>query len=473
MKFQDILKAAVQNLRRHKNRTILTALGVMIGCTSILVMISIGNGLTASQEKMIRDMGSVELITVYPRYESDGQQNGLNDKTFEEMVSIDHVVGGSPFLEPQDLDMELTTQNGTYKLPWVNMVGIRTDMMKSLGFKVIEGEETLQNTGASIPVFCGQYTAYDFMDTRRPEGQNMIDRYGSNNVMSGYGGGVVIDGGGEEEFDQSQIPDPYFDILDAPLTLSMKAFEGSGTSSVPSIYRLKAVGVLEEDYNLAYQTSSGIIMDLDMMKNIIRESRRNAGLPAMEFNYSQVVLRADSIDAVEDIEKQIEEMGFSASSMQDVLQSLQEQSRTTQLILGGLGAIALIVAAIGITNTMIMSISERTREIGIMKALGCSTKDIQMIFLSEAGLIGFLGGVVGVLFSYLISMVINWFVWPKDGGLWGFLSWLWTPGNGISIITPGLVVFGLAFSILIGLFAGWFPARRTTKISALEAMRYF
>ena len=166
-------------------------------------------------------------------------------------------------------------------------------------------------------------------------------------------------------------------------------------------------------------------------------------------------------------------MGYEAFSTHDTIESIQESSRSIQMILGGIGAISLLVAAIGITNTMIMSLTERTREIGIMKALGCRTKDIQMIFLTEAGTIGFLGGSFGILFSYLISWGINYLAWQPKGGFIEFIQFIFTSGSGrISVIPLWLALFGLLFSIIIGLVAGFIPARRSLKVSALEAMKY-
>lgn len=107
-----------------------------------------------------------------------------------------------------------------------------------------------------------------------------------------------------------------------------------------------------------------------------------------------------------------------------------------------------------------------------MKSLGCKTRDIQLIFLCEAGSIGFIGGIAGVLISILISMGINYFVWNKMGNFWDFLVWMYTPGNATSVLPWWLILFGLAFSIGIGLLAGYLPARKSVKVSALEAMRY-
>ena len=161
--------------------------------------------------------------------------------------------------------------------------------------------------------------------------------------------------------------------------------------------------------------------------------------------------------------------------MQSIRESMEESSRMMQMVLGGIGAISLLVAAIGITNTMIMSISERTREIGIMKALGCYTKNIRELFLMEAGMIGLIGGGLGLILSYIVSMVLNSFsnMGAPAASFWEQLMiWLGLQGTPLSLIPWWLGLFALLFSILIGVVSGYYPASKAVKIPALEAIRH-
>ena len=139
--------------------------------------------------------------------------------------------------------------------------------------------------------------------------------------------------------------------------------------------------------------------------------------------------------------------------MESIRKPMEEQARQKQMMLGGLGAISLIVAAIGITNTMIMSISERTKEIGIMKALGCYVRDIRLLFLAEAAAIGLAGGVVSCVISLIASLAVN----LASLGL--SAESLHTAVFGgdaarISVIPPWLLVFAVVFSVFIGLGSG-------------------
>jgi ABC-type antimicrobial peptide transport system permease subunit len=140
------------------------------------------------------------------------------------------------------------------------------------------------------------------------------------------------------------------------------------------------------------------------------------------------------------------------------MSQVQEQSRSIQAALGGIGAVSLFVAAIGIANTMMMSIYERTKEIGIIKVLGCDMSAIRNMFLAEAGFIGLIGGAVGLILSYIISALINFVA--KESYY-----------AGISYIPLYLAVMALVFAVVIGMLAGLFPALRAMKLSPLAAIR--
>ena len=132
------------------------------------------------------------------------------------------------------------------------------------------------------------------------------------------------------------------------------------------------------------------------------------------------------------------------------------------LILGGIGSVAFIVSAIGIINTMLMSIYERQKEIGVMKVIGASVNDVRGMFLIESGFIGFFGGILGLLISLAVGKVINGFM--AGGGMFG--------GSGdVIAISPLLAIVGVGFSSLVGVLAGYIPARRATRLSAIEALR--
>ena len=166
---------------------------------------------------------------------------------------------------------------------------------------------------------------------------------------------------------------------------------------------------------------------------------------------------------LKELQKTIREMGFSPSSNQEWVESQQKQLGYIQMVLGGIGAVSLLVAAIGIANTMMMSIYERTKEIGVMKVLGCDLRNIQGMFLFEAAYIGFIGGVVGLVLSFGISALINFFLGSDALGMGG--------SSGLSYIPFWLVLLAIGFSTLVGMLSGFFPSLRAMKLSPLAAIR--
>ena len=124
------------------------------------------------------------------------------------------------------------------------------------------------------------------------------------------------------------------------------------------------------------------------------------GKPYRFFAYTTAKVQADELDNVETLANQIRELGYNVSTNAEYLKSMQKQFAMVQALLGGIGAVSLFVAAIGIANTMMMSIYERTKEIGVIKVLGCSLRNIKTMFLMEAGFIGFIGGVIGNILSF-------------------------------------------------------------------------
>lgn len=185
--------------------------------------------------------------------------------------------------------------------------------------------------------------------------------------------------------------------------------------------------------------------------------------------YSEIRVKVADVSKVADVKATIESMGYYGNSMMDMVNEMNKQMATIQAVLAGIGSVALLVAAIGITNTMVMSIYERTREIGVMKVIGASIANIRKIFLTEAIMIGAIGGALGVGLSMIISRLINSVLGPQmAGGMMGVSD---GPPPEISYIPIWLIGLAVLFSGVIGLIAGYFPAKRATKLSAIEAIK--
>ena len=187
-----------------------------------------------------------------------------------------------------------------------------------------------------------------------------------------------------------------------------------------------------------------------------------SGKPYKEFCYSYAQVKVDELDQVNAVAEMIRGMGYEVETNAEYLETMKSQFAIVQAVLGGIGAVSLLVAAIGIANTMMMSIYERTKEIGVMKVLGCRLSNIRTMFLMEAAAIGLIGGAVGNLLSFGMSGAINFIT--GRGAAMGF------DGN-ISYIPWWLVLLSMGFAVMVGVTAGYFPARRAMRLSPLAAIR--
>lgn len=460
MKLGDMIKICFQNLRRRKSRTLLTVLGVVVGCCAIVTMLSIGIGMQNSMELALAEMGDLTLIQVY----GGGQNAKLNDEAvrkFEKVPGVETALGKNSL---DNIGYEITAgEKDRYKMNWANVVGFSKNSMEKFGLELIEGTFPKE----PYEVLVGQFTAYNLIDTQRPEGSNMIDRW---SYMYTYDPEL----GYEVYNENAELPDPYLNLCGQEITMQMYSYEDYDKKYEQ---KLKVVGVVKQDYNKDYATSEGFIFtveDILALKKTVFPTSNNR-----EITYDQIYVKTADISLVEDAENDIKKLGYSTSSMESIRKPMEEEARQMQMMFGGLGAVSLFVAALGITNTMIMSISERTREIGVMKALGCYLGNIRATFLMEAGCIGLIGGIAGAIISYIISLVINLVSKKPDFGLVENLGqWLQTlisvmlpESSPVSIVPLWLAGFAILFSIVIGLCSGFYPANKAVHISALEAIK--
>jgi len=182
-------------------------------------------------------------------------------------------------------------------------------------------------------------------------------------------------------------------------------------------------------------------------------------------SYTTVTVKVQSPQDTEGVEQKIKDMGYSAFSVADMLQNQKKAFILLDLVLGLVGSIALSVASLGIVNTMVMSILERTREIGVMKAIGAGDNDVRRIFLIEAGLIGLAGGVFGNVLGWGVGRVINI-------GANYYLQGQGVPSANLFLIPWWLIAGAVAFAVLVGVVAGGLPAARAARLDPIQALRH-
>ena len=429
MRFIDFTSMGFKNLWRRKLRTMLTMVGVAIGTFSIVIMLSLGIALREGYTKSLEEWGSLTLIRInsntYEWDEDTGvgveRKNNLNDKAVEDIKRINHVRAITPLLEISGM-----VKSGKY-MGYIDIRGIDPDSVKYFDLPDVERGSMISNDKPNA-VLLSKNGIYFY----NPKSRN---RWGSS---------VEVD------------------VMEENIKITFDDTYSEDTS--PKYNKLEVCGeMVESNSEMGYYNYAPLETVKKWYKDKQKKdknSKKNSDLV-----YSTVLVSVDDTAYVKEVQEKIKEMGYSSYSRADELDSVTEISNTIQLVLGGIGAVSVLVSAIGIANTMIMSIYERTKEIGVMKVLGCVVTDIRKLFLFEAGIIGLLGGFLGLALSYMISFILNKYA-PQIGEQLGMMS-----SSEISIIPIWLSFAALGFSIAVGMISGLYPAIKATKIKAIEAMR--
>lgn len=456
MRTVDLLSLAFRNLLRRKTRTVLTVLGVVIGTASIMVMMSLGIGMSRQMTKMFAESGSLTTITVYS-FSSKGETEELTDAVLEKFKKIPHVSGVSPSLSV-NLEAKSGAANGSFSL-----IGVSQEFLKQIPLK--SGKYPEPNASALSIVYGNRVGETFYIPSKSGGGFSSFGGYGEETE-------ALVNP--EKDTIFYTFPDPY--IVPSGKTST----DTDGKTKPKKKYMLDTSGVVDAGKNGYSMYSYSAYCDIDTLKTFLKRIYRKSlvpnpktnkkGKPVGYYVYDQAYIFVDDMNNVTEVQKNVTDMGFQADSQMQWLEQSQQSMNMTQAVLGGIGAVSLLVAAIGIVNTMMMSIYERTREIGVMKVLGCDMKDIRNLFLFESGSIGFLGGIVGIVISTSLSALINWLV--SGGGGEGIgIFYVADSQEGISYIPLWLYLFSIVFAIAIGTAAGYLPSKRAMKLSPLAALR--
>lgn len=428
-------KLAVHNLLRARARLIMTASGVLVGTTAVILLVALTIGLQDAAEAGIGQSGSLTELFVTRSYDfmGGGSSSGterpeLTPQAVREFYSIDGVLAVIPFFSLQSW-MEIRA--GDYS-GGGQILGIDPRLLPYLGVTVTEGTLSLES------------------------GQMLVGSQVSNNFYDPTA----------EEYAPVMV-----DMLNTPLQGRLYSNDGMNNRRLD----LQVSGVLSPSSTLDW----AMIMPI---QDVIEMSEWATGssLNSETFVYDQVLVRVENREMTTTVSDAIKEMGFNTSGLGEFINQLNGFFSTMRLALGGVGGVALLVAAFGVANTMTMAILERTREIGLMKAVGATDQNVLTIFLIESALVGLFGGSAGVALSYLIQNVVNQALIaaqaaggdPNMGGGMMFLPFdLSQAQNGILIIPSDLALFGLVLSTAVGVMAGLVPALRASRMTTVVALK--
>jgi putative ABC transport system permease protein len=401
MRFGSIIKVAIRALLRNTMRSILTALGIIIGVGAVIAMVSIGNGAKAQVEAQVASLGQ-NVITVFSGSMSSGGMRGgwgsAPTLTIEDAEAIEREDTGIVGVSPEVRDRNQVLANG---LNWNTSVNGESPSYPDIrSWKIANGAMFSEQDVRSVAKVCviGKTVADQLFANSDPVGQTLRIRNIPFKILG------VLDAKGFNLFGQDQD-----DTVIVPYTSHMK-----------------------------------------------RLSRRT--------NISSILIQAASAEVIDKVQKDITEVltqrrkgrepDFTVRNQVELAQTATATTQTMTLLLAAIASVSLIVGGIGIMNIMLVSVTERTREIGIRLAIGAHGSDVLMQFLIEATILSSLGGVIGILLgigsSQLVSHLNGWPV----------------------LVSTASVVIAFVFSAAVGMFFGFYPARKAAQLDPIDALRY-
>lgn len=435
MSLSNLLFLILDNLGRRKARVGLTAVGVIIGTAAVVILVSLAIGLQQNYQQSLVGLGDLTQISVWPNYGepvgpsiSGGgappNQKFLTNETLVELAAIP----GVQAVVPRDwLQTGVILKYGRLE-GYGGIVGMGVNDLGTLGLEAVQGGVVLEKGTAVI----GSWVPRNFYDPKQRPGQE---------------------------------PPPPPELFGQELKVTLIKWTPEGTE-IRKTVPLRIVGVLSETRS---EPDGMIYVTIDEV-NAWNEWSLGRRINRSKDGYNMIIVQAQDIDQVIDIADQIVALGYMANTPQQFVQGINSFYLVLQIAFGGVGAIALLVAAIGIANTMAMAILERTREIGLMKAVGATNRDVLSIFLGEAAGIGFIGGLGGILLGWSLGQVINVVAMSY---LAGQAVQTGGPPPSIAVYTPAwLPLFTLMFSTFVGLVSGLYPALRAATLVPVTALKY-
>jgi putative ABC transport system permease protein len=454
MRLADTFRLALRNLREAKLRTALTSLGVAIGIASLVGMVSFG---VAMQDQVLGNLlrsGVFDSITVTTAQRAGGQRGRR---------------GGSPAERARD-----AVESARQAVPRV-----RLDDAALATLAAIPGvKEVYPDVRVPVEVSYGDFSEF-VGATGVPlssRGQGVFQRMSFGQFFANATDDSCLL---SLEFARRVSDAAPGSLIGKDITLgyaSATTPEASATG-VPGVNlqrserKFRVVGIVERQAgpSLGGGMFAAVMIPLETARamGVTDVSGPQALLRQLSDRrvYATVTVKVNRAQDTEAVEKKIKDMGFNAFSIADLLESQKKAFILLDLLLGLVGSIALTVASLGIVNTMVMSILERTREIGVMKAIGGGDADVRKIFLVEASLIGLLGGVSGIALGWAVGRVIN-------AGANYYLQNQGVPAANLFLIPWWLMAGAIAFSLIVSLVAGSFPAMRAARLDPIQALRH-
>jgi ABC-type lipoprotein export system ATPase subunit/ABC-type lipoprotein release transport system permease subunit len=424
LSFKDLLRTALGNLRRRPVRNILTSAGVVIGIVTLVAMVSMGVGVQSEVNRNFEALG-LENVFITPTFPEE-------DDAFDPFGIVEPTVPLTP-------DIAATFS----ALPEVESVTPVLNLPRNL-------ESSITLDGLSVPVRLSD----DY--SRGPGGMSELsppDMLAGVSFSEGETEGIVLVSGLADEL-LGDSGREYDDLIGQAAILTVRLPRGETRDFSADI-----VGV---ENGFGSQAA-----DLGLKERIEIKAWWYGRPDTLNTDgYDTLVVRAIDQLAVPIVIAAAEELGTQAQSLGAVLEIANRVLSVLQALLGSVGGLALLVATLGVANTMMMAIYERTREIGVLKAIGARNREVRRMFTADAILLGFIGGIVGLILGASLGRLVDWIghTYLANEGVTGI--------GPLSVVPPWLAFGSLIFAAFIGVLGGFYPARRAARLDPVAALKH-
>jgi putative ABC transport system permease protein len=464
VKIPDLTELALRNLRESLLRNSLTTIGISVGVASLVAMLSLGTGLQQLFSRRLEKSGLFDTIFVSSRRDMRGmgpqqERNGpipgesrtLDENARLQMEFLPNVSEAYP-------DIRFSSELQFEGKPHLTVISALPSSAKSNdAFEGMQGgffssemapEVILQKSfaeellGKTPPLGAPEPSINELAPSLL--GKQLVLYY----AQRGASTTPASDAGGSEDNDMAGAS---YSVISREQKLTIAGIADLDPESLRGPMRARVF------LPLRFAESLHIMQPVEL-----REIARSTSDQQV---YSSLSVRVKDPSKIQGVEDAIKKMGFTTFSILDASHSLQQVFKVLYAFLGIFGSLALAVASIGIVNTLVMAILERRREIGIMKAIGASDADVQKLFFAEAGAMGILGGIVGVVFGWAIGQIINFGtnIWLKSQSIAPEHFW---------VVPWWLVGLSILFSFIVSLVSGLYPAGRAARLDPVQALRY-
>jgi len=464
MKISDLSELAVRNLRESVLRNSLTTIGISVGVASLVAMLSLGTGLQQMFTRRLAKSGLFDTVVVTSRRDArgmgrDDERDGANpaesrvldEPARREMEKLSNVAEAYP-------DIRFRTDLHFDDKPYSTVVSALPQSAKSNdAFDGMQGRFFSSDTAPEA--ILQKSFAEELLGEKPRLGAPEPNVADLAKPLLGKELTMLYP-------QREATPEPPLRASDPE---SSGTVTGASYSVISREQKLRIVGVSDLDPESMRGPMRGrLFIPLRLAESLhvvgmadLRELSHTGDEPV----YGSISVRVKDPSKVNGVEDAIKKMGFSTFSILDASRSLQQVFKVLFAFLGIFGSLALTVASIGIVNTLVMAILERRREIGIMKSIGASDADVWMLFFAEAGVMGFLGGIVGVVFGWAIGQIINF-------GTNIYLKRQSIPPEHFWAVPWWLAVFAIVFAVIVSLASGLYPASRAARLDPVQALRY-